>query len=167
MQRLLADGRISIGEVLDEGKIGMIKSAITGCGSLKEMKAKLPQDVTYAQIRYVLICEGKFRSRKAPIQSAVNTYMGNYCHRKCFMHDEIVFGCRDKFAVLIKEMEDVPISFREFREMMDNDDIKICRLQPEKKKMYVSWRCFERMRRKDKDLWDVADRQVKINTDVC
>ncbi|RLG15349.1 MAG: hypothetical protein DRN71_01595 [Candidatus Nanohalarchaeota archaeon] len=165
LQRLLADGRIGIGEVLDEGKIGMIKGAITDCGSLKEMKAKLPGDVTYAQIRYVLICEGKFKMRKAPIESAVNTYMGNYCHRKCFRHENIIFGCRDKFAILIKKIGDVPITFREFREMMNNDDIKICRLLPEKKRMYVSWKCFERMSRMDKDFWDVSDRQERI--DAC
>ena len=162
-QRLLADGRIGIGEVLDEGKIEMIKGAITDCGSLKEIKAKLPQVVTYAQIRYVLICEGKSKSRKAPIESAVNTYMGNYCHRKCFMHEDIIFDCRGKFAVLIKEIGNVPITFREFREMMNNEDIKICGLPIEKRRRYVSWKCFEYMNRKGKDFWDVKDRQEKID----
>lgn len=161
--KLLECGKISIGEVLDEGKIELIKSATTDCGSLKEIKAKLSQDVTYAQIRYVMICVGKFKSMRAPIESAVNTYMGNYCYRKCFMHEDIIFGCRDKFGVLIKEMGNVPITFREFREMMNNEDIKICGLPPEKRKMYVSWKCFEYMRRSDKDFWDVKDRQEKIN----
>jgi len=165
LERLLADGRIGISEVLDEGKIEMIKSAITDCGSLKDVKAKLAEDVTYAQIKYVLIYEGKFKSRKAPIESAVNTYMGNYCYRKCFRHEEIISGCRDKFALIIKEMGNVSITFIEFREMMNNDDIKICRLPPEERKMYVSWKCFEYMNRKGKDFWDVLDRQEKI--DAC
>lgn len=166
LQRLLENRKISIAELLDEGKIELVKSAITDCGSLKEIKAKLPDDITYGEIRYVLICEGKFKSRKAPIESAVNTYMGNYCYRKCFRHDDIILDCWDKFAVLIKEMGNIPITFREFREMMDNEDIKICRLSHDKRKLYVSWKCFEYMNRKGKDFWDVSDRQEKIYTGV-
>ena len=88
------------------------------------------------------------------INDAVNTYVGNYCYRKCFNHDSILMDCLDKFEELKKKLKDNPINRKEFNAMMRSQDITICKLPFEKRKVYVSWRYFEKLKKENKDFWD-------------
>ncbi|MEA2037151.1 MAG: hypothetical protein U9O94_06570 [Nanoarchaeota archaeon] len=99
----------------------------------------------------------KEKPKKSPIQCAINTYIGNYCYRKCFRHDNTLRECFAKFDKLAKEMGNVPITFKEFNSMMKNNEIKICKLPFEKRVKYVSWKRFEYYKWKDKDYWDMQD----------
>lgn len=60
-----------------------------------------------------------------PIESAMNTYIGNYCHRKCFNHNDVILECRKKFDRLVNEMRNTPITFKEVRNMINDDTIWI------------------------------------------
>jgi len=92
--------------------------------------------------------------RKTQIESAVNTYIGNYCYRKCFNHDNILMDCFKKFEQLKKTMSNVNISRTEFNAMMKSGEIKICKLPFEKRKQYVSWKYFEKLNKQNTDFWD-------------
>ena len=155
LRKLVEDGKINIDELLDKNKIELIKKAIDISESLKEIKSKLPQDVTYGEIKYVLTSLGKFKSKKSFIESAVNTYLGNYCYRKCFNHNNIIFECQRKFDKLAKEIGNTPITFKEFNLMMKNGQIKICQFPFEKRIKYVSWKRFEYYKWNNKDYWDI------------
>lgn len=93
--------------------------------------------------------------KKTQIEDAVNTYIGNYCYRKCFNHDSIMCECLKKFEEFTKKIGDTPISRKEFNHLMKNNEIKICKLPFKKRVMYVSWKYFEMLNRKNKDFWDM------------
>ena len=154
LRKLVEDGRLTVDNLLDKNKIELIKKAINNSNSLKEIKSKLPHDITYAEIKYVLTSLGKLKFRKAQIEVAINTYIGNYCYRKCFNHWDIISECGLKFDKLAKEMINAEITFKELKEMVNNDEIKICKLPLEKRKRYISWKYFEYLRLKDKDFWE-------------
>ena len=155
LMRLVENGKINVNELLSKDRIELIINAEGDNISLGEMKSTLPHDVTYAEIRYVLASLGKLKSKKPPIQSAINTYLGNYCYRKCFNHQDIISECETKFNSLAEKMKNTPVTFKEFNEMIKSDQIKICKLSLEKRRKYVPWRYFEYLRRKDKDFWEV------------
>lgn len=96
----------------------------------------------------------RLKIRKTPIEAAVNVYIGNYCHRKCFKRQDIFSECMEKFSILVKEMSKIPITFKELKNMIDNDQIKTCKLPLEKRRIYVSWKEFEYFKNKDADFWD-------------
>jgi len=152
--RLIEDGRLRVNELLSDDKIDQITKAAKGCESLKAIKSKLPEDISYGEIKYVLSHLGRVDPRKSKIESAVNTYIGNYCQRKCFKHLEVIRSCQGEFSKLIEGLSDVPISFRELKMMIDENAVKICKLPPDKKRLYVSWRNFEHLQEKDSDFWD-------------
>jgi len=152
--RLLDDGKVNIRELLDDGRIREISSAAEGCGSLKAIKSKLPDDVGYGEIRFVLAHLGRSKPRKRQIESAVNTYVGNYCMRKCFNHPEILEECRGRFGQLVEGMANVPLSFGELRRMIDDGSIQVCKLPPERRRLYVSWRSFEHLKESGTDFWE-------------
>lgn len=150
LRQLLEDGRIALEELLDKDRIAQIKKAVSEVNaSLGSIKSRLPKEVSYGEIRYVLTSMGWKKRKQAPIRTAINTYMGNYCFRKCFGHNDILWKCKEKFDKIEKIFGDIQITFREFREMIDNDDIKICKLPLEKRRMYVSWKHFEYLKNKN------------------
>ncbi|MFH1849453.1 MAG: helix-turn-helix domain-containing protein [archaeon] len=152
LRKLLEEGKIELHELLDEDKIKLIEAAAENCDSLKEIKERLSEDITYSEIRYELTALGR-QKKKTAIEIVINTYIGNYCFRKCFNHDDIITGCSQKFDALRKSMSATNVSFKEFNDMMKNDEIKICKLPLEEKRRYVSWRYFEYL--KDRDFWDI------------
>ncbi len=162
LARLIEDKKINVDELLDKDKIELIKKASDNNLSLGEIKSILPHDISYAEIRYVLASLGRIKSRKPPIQLAINTYLGNYCYRKCFNHQDIILECEAKFNSLAKSMKNIPITFKEFNEMVKSDQIKICKLPFDKRKMYVSWKRFEYYKWNRKDYWDIKDEDTKF-----
>lgn len=157
LRELLKQKQVEIHELLAEEKLELIKSAIGDCKFLKEIKDKLPESVTYGEIKYVLTAIGRFPPEKTPIMSAINTYAGNHCHRKCFNHPDIILGCGKKFMELAKKMEKNPITVEGFSAMMKTGDIGICRLPPEKRAKCVSWAYFGHLKSEGTDFWDAAD----------
>lgn len=99
--------------------------------------------------------EKSLKAKKAPVRSAINTYLGNYCYRKCFNHWDIISDCETKFERLAKEMGNTPITFKEFNSMTKINQIKICKFPLEKRRKYVSWKYFEYLKRKNKDFWEI------------
>ncbi len=55
---------------------------------------------------------------KQQIRSAANTYIGNYCMRKCFNHDYLMSNCIKQFDRLVLEWGDRPITRSEFNSML-------------------------------------------------
>lgn len=156
LRKLLEKKQIEIHALLAEEKIEMIKSAIGDCKFLKEIKAKLPESVTYGEITYVLTVIGRFPPEKTPIMSAINTYAGNHCHRKCFNHPDIILGCGKKFMELAKKLEKDPITVEGFSAMMKTGDMGICRLPLEKRAKCVSWAYSGHLKSRGTDFWDAA-----------
>lgn len=133
LRRLLEDGRINIKELLDENMIEQVIKASEGEKSLSAIKSKLPEDMSYGEIRYVLSHMGRTDPWKSRITSIVNTYIGNYCQRKCFNHLDVIMDCQTKFNKLAEGMDDISINFRELKRMIDDDAIQICKLPPGQK----------------------------------
>jgi len=157
LRLLIEKNKIQLDELLSEEKIALIRSAIPeDAKSLSEIKALLPADVTYGEIKWVLTSLGKLKQPKPmpPITKAINTYVGNNCTRKCFNHGEIFSGCRKNFEHLAQSMGDSAISVSEFFKFMNSGEIKICKLPLEKRKKIVYWDKFEEMSARGKDLWD-------------
>lgn len=156
LQRLLESKEVKIEELLSMDKIEQIKAAIGSSESLREIKDRLPETVSYGEIKYVLTVLGRFKhsSRKPAIVSAINTYVGNYCYRKCFNHPELIKECEDKFNELASRMKDANITFSELNAMIKDSRISICKLPQSHRALYVSWRNFESLKDKNKDFWD-------------
>lgn len=152
----LEEKRIELSELLNEDKINAIKKATDNCDSLKEIKKKLLDEISYGEIRYVLTVQGKLKQKKKTvIDKIINTYMGNYCFRKCFNHLDVITDCSQKFDILRKSMKTIDISFKEFNSMMKNGKIKICKLNYDERICYVSWKYFEYLNNKNTDFWNL------------
>lgn len=142
--------------MLNKDKIKSIEEAADNCDSLKEIKEKLPDKISYGEIKYVLTALGRLKQKKkTAIDKAINIYMGNYCSRKCFNHHDIIGECSQKFDALRKSMSTVDISFKEFNDMMKNAEIKICKLDYDDRIRYVSWKRLEYLMDKNTDFWDL------------
>jgi len=141
LRQLLELKRIDIEELLPKEKIELITKASEGKERLKEIKDSLPEEISYGEIKYVLTYLGRFKDkekeRKTSIQSTINTYIGNYCYRKCFNHDDVLTECFKKFEELAEKMKDTPITIKELKSMLDNDEIRVCKLPIEKRKVPV------------------------------
>lgn len=156
LQRLLESGEITIDELISRDKMEQIKVAIGSSESLREIKDRLPDSISYGEIKYVLTVMGRFKhsSKKPAIVSAINTYIGNYCCRKCFKHPELMRECECQFNKLANKMKNVNITFSEFNAMMKDGRISICKLPQSQRTLYVSWHNFERLNDKNIDFWD-------------
>lgn len=156
LRRLLEEKKIELSELLNNNKIKAIKEAVNNCDSLKEIKEKLSDEVSYGEIKYVLTALGRFKQKKkTAIDKAIDVYMGNYCSRKCFNHADIIEDCSQKFDALRKSMCTVDISFKEFNDMIKNDEIKICKLDYDDRIRYVPWKHLEYLMDRNADLWDL------------
>ena len=81
---------------------------------------------------------------KYPLQRVVNWYYGNFCTRKCFNKEERLFDCHKKLELLISKNRGLTITHKEFKDLIDNDGIIICKLKPRFRKRTASWQQFER-----------------------
>jgi hypothetical protein len=83
-------------------------------------------------------------TKKYPIQRIINWYYGNFCTRKCFNKEERIFDCHLKFQQFLDKNQGLMMTHKEFKDILDNDDLKICKLKPNFKKRVVNWFQFER-----------------------
>ena len=81
---------------------------------------------------------------KYPIQRVVNWYYGNFCTRKCFNKEERLMDCHKKFQLLVNQNKGLMITHKEFKDLLDSDDIKICKLKYNFRKRTVGWKQFEK-----------------------
>jgi len=162
LRRLLEDGRLELKDLLGEEKATAIRNAVTEAraakdAGLKSIKSRLPEDVTYGEIKYVLTAMRGPRQKPPPIRGVINTYIGNYCMRKCFRHLELIRECEAKFRKLENVMCNTDMHLGEFKKLIDDDDIAICKLPPEKRRLYISWGEFERMADERRDFWGAEE----------
>jgi len=78
-----------------------------------------------------------------PIQRVINWYYGNFCTRKCFNKDGRLFDCHKKFQIIANTNKNLMITHKEFKDLLDEGDIKICKLKPGFRKRTVGWTQFE------------------------
>ena len=52
--------------------------------------------------------------------------------------------CYKKFELLKSENKDLMITHKEFKDLIDNGDIKICKLNPNFRRKTVGWSQFEK-----------------------
>lgn len=81
---------------------------------------------------------------KYPIQRVINWYVGNFCTRKCFNKERRLIDCHEKFDLFKKANKGLMITHKEFKDLIDNDHIKICKLKHNFRKRTVGWNQFER-----------------------
>ncbi len=67
-------------------------------------------------------------STKYPVQRIINWYYGNFCTRKCFNKEGRMFDCHQKFQQLADLSKELMMTHKEFKDMIDTDEIKICKL---------------------------------------
>ena len=79
-----------------------------------------------------------------PIQRVINWYYGNFCTRKCFNKERRLVDCGKKFQLFIDQNKGLMITHKEFKDMLDNDNIKICKLKQNFRKKTIGWKQFER-----------------------
>lgn len=156
--RLIADKKIKVEELVKSDIIDLVKKAVEGNSQprLKELKEKLPQEITFAEIKWTLVSIGKYLAKgyKMPIIKAINSYRGNYCFRKCFNHEGTIAECGKKFGQFAETFGTSEIFVGEFFNLMKTGQVKICKLPEEKRKQTVFWHEFEKMHKSGKDLWD-------------
>lgn len=80
---------------------------------------------------------------KYPIQRVVNWYYGNFCTRKCFNKEERLLDCYDKFKFFVDCNKGLMITHKEFKDLIDSDNLKVCMLKPNFRKRTVGWDQFE------------------------
>jgi len=84
---------------------------------------------------------------KYSIQKVVNWYYGNFCTRKCFDKEERMLDCYKKMCSIVESTNNMLITHKEFKDMIDNDLIKICKLKPSFRRRTIGWKQFERWHR--------------------
>jgi hypothetical protein len=80
---------------------------------------------------------------KYPIQRVVNWYYGNFCTRKCFNKENRIAECQQKLQFFVNQNKNLMITHKEFKDMIDNDNIKICCLPRDFRKKTIGWNQFE------------------------
>lgn len=80
---------------------------------------------------------------KYKISRVVNWYFGNFCTRKCFNKENRLNDCHNKLQLFVNKNKDLMITHKEFKDLFDNDDIKICKLNSNFRKRTVGWKQFE------------------------
>ena len=78
-----------------------------------------------------------------PVSHVVNWYYGNFCARKCFDKEERLFECWTKLRAFADNNKDLKIRHKEFKDLFDEDHIKICKLSPGFRRKSISWKQFE------------------------
>ncbi|MFH0869865.1 MAG: hypothetical protein V1866_02305 [archaeon] len=99
----------------------------------------------------------KKEKKPYPIMHVVNWYYGNFCTRKCFNKEERLFECWNKLQEFASTNNSLKIRHKEFKDLLDNDHIKICLLKPNFRKRTVGWTQMERWQREsdfDPDKFD-------------
>lgn len=160
---LLEKKRVKIEELLPPERIQLIQSALPEkFERLSEIKNLLPNDVSFAEISWVLTALGKFREKKkqAPIVTAIHTYIGNNCERKCFNHPEVFADCREKFESLVQGAANEKISVSDFYKLMNSGGISICKLPIAERKKVIIWKQFEFMQDNGTDCWDLMQEET-------
>lgn len=54
-----------------------------------------------------------------------------------------MFDCHNKFQMIVDKNKDLLITRKEFKDLLDNDDIKICKLKRNFRRRTVGWNQFE------------------------
>ena len=80
-----------------------------------------------------------------PISNIVKWYYGNYCTRKCFNNTERLSECWERLLDFAYKNRSLKISHKEFKDLFDNDDIKICKLKPKFRRRTIFFKEFERL----------------------
>ncbi len=83
-------------------------------------------------------------TKRYPLQRIVNWYHGNFCTRKCFNKEGRIFECHLKFQQFVDSNKNLLMTHKEFKDLLDNDDIKICKLKTNFRKRIVRWFQFEK-----------------------
>lgn len=78
-------------------------------------------------------------SIRYPIKRVINWYWGNFCTRKCFNKEDRMDECYGKFQLFVDNNKDLIITHKEFKDLLDEDHIMICRLKPNFRKRTVGW----------------------------
>ena|SRR3989344_4742113 len=78
-----------------------------------------------------------------PVQRVVNWYCGNFCARKCFSKESRLSDCYEKFKRIVDSNKDLTITHKEFKDLVDESHIKICKLKPNFRKKTIGWNQFE------------------------
>ncbi len=82
-----------------------------------------------------------------PVQRVVNWYEGNFCARKCFNKEGRMFDCHNKFQAIVDKNRGLLITHKEFKDLVDNGDIKICKLKCNFRRRTVGWKQLEQWSR--------------------
>lgn len=82
-------------------------------------------------------------TKKYPIQRVINWYFGNFCTRKCFNKEGRLMDCQKMFQQFTNQNKSLMITHKEFKDLFDNDDIRICKLEYKFRKRTVGWKQFE------------------------
>ncbi|MDO8537961.1 MAG: helix-turn-helix domain-containing protein [archaeon] len=155
--KLVARKIIMVEELIPIERIELIKKAIPNNETtLTFIKNSLPTNISFGEIKWVLASVGKLKEvqEKPQIMKAINVYRANDCFRKCFNHRGIIKDCGKKFEELSKNLGKTEISIKEFYFLMNNGELKICKLSEKKRRAIVTWKKFEEMNAKGKDFWD-------------
>ena len=83
-------------------------------------------------------------TKKYKLQRVINWYHGNFCTRKCFNKGNRTYVCHLKFERILKSSPNLMITHKDFKDLIDNDGIKICELKPGFRKKTVGWKQFEK-----------------------
>ena len=99
----------------------------------------------------------KKEKKPYPITHIVNWYYGNFCTRKCFNKEGRLLDCWSKLQAFASKNNDLRIRHKEFKDLFDDDCIKICLLKPNFRRRTVGWTQMERWQREpdfDPDKFD-------------
>ena len=84
---------------------------------------------------------------KYSLGRVINWYYVNFCTRKCFKKEERISDCFNKFELLKSKNKELMITHKEFKDLIDTDNLKICVLPVNFRKRTVGWKQFESWQR--------------------
>ncbi len=80
---------------------------------------------------------------KYPLGRVINWYYGNFCTRKCFNKEDRILDCFNKFELFKSKNKELLITHKEFKDLIDTDNLKICVLPLSFRKRTVGWKQIE------------------------
>lgn len=142
--KLIVGNQIHIFEILSKVRVHLILNCIKSENDkLKDVKARLKEDVPYEEISCVMAYY-KLHYKKKNIGKLIVWYQITHCQRKCFKDKQRLNECKIKFNLLLARNPTLKMGRTEFVKFF-NEHMNICTLSEHKKRRYVSWNQYQMM----------------------
>ncbi|MGV8168491.1 MAG: reverse transcriptase domain-containing protein [Candidatus Nanoarchaeia archaeon] len=145
--KLIELHQIQLKNIVPSKKVKIIlKNIKTPDDTLKEIKTRINNNITYDEINCVL-ANIKSKHLKKRLNYHLNWHQKTNCKRKCYYNKQKREECRLKMQQLNNYCPDLEFTKKEFLDFF-NKQTKIGTLEEKERKRFVSWQEFRKVRKK-------------------